>query len=316
MINVELREEITGILPKRIRKAFLEISGFSGISEIRLRTNCPVYLFRKGKEQMLRPDGTAAKSEKEAIWIMEGEIRECLDYISRFSLYAYEEELKSGFLTLPGGHRIGICGSTVTKEGRIQVVKHISSLNIRVAHSIQGCGKAVLPWLMEGDKLCSTLLFSEPGAGKTTMLRDLIRLLSDGEGVRGRTVGVVDTRSELAACYKGIPQHSVGKRTDVLDAGPRGAGMELLLRTMAPEVIAADEIGNEQDKEAVLSCMNCGCAILATAHGGSREELFARPFFGEMARYGVFERYVLLKGKGAGRETAIWDGKGKQLKEG
>ena len=316
MNEMTVMEEITGILPKRIRTAFSYIVNVQGVSEIRLRTNCPVYFLLNGQEKMLGEKGQAARREEEAVRVREGEIRECLDYISRFSLYAYGEEMKNGFLTIPGGHRIGLCGSAVAKDSEIQIVKHISSLNIRIAHSVPGCGHSLLPYLIEKDNLCSTLLFSPPGAGKTTFLRDLIRLLSDGEGCRGRNVGVVDSRSELAACYQGIPQHKIGQRTDVLDGSPRGAGVELLLRTMAPEVIAVDEIGNERDKDALLSCMNCGCSLLATAHGGSREELLNRPFFKELSRYRVFKRYVLIERKENIRRTVIWDETGHLLKEG
>ena len=159
-------------------------------------------------------------------------------------------------------------------------MKYISCINIRLAHQIPGCAAKVMPYIRRKDWVAHTLIISPPRCGKTTLLRDIIRQLSNGsQGFSGLTVGVVDERSELAGCYQGIPQNDLGMRTDVLDGCPKAEGMRMLIRSMSPAVVAVDELGKEEDYKAVETVIHCGCKLIATAHGNSMEDVLSQPFF-------------------------------------
>ncbi len=288
-------EEVTRILAVGLRR-ILEKSAidFAGMEEIRLRVDQPFMVVCGGKKNFVSDTGEFCPGE-EAHRVTLSEIGETVDYISSYSRYAFEEKIRQGFLTIQGGHRVGLCGRTVAEDGRVRTISPITFLNIRIARQIPGCGRRVAPLLWERGQLCDTLILSPPGLGKTTLLRDIIRLLSDGTGGQACMVGVVDERSELAACCQGIPQNDLGSRTDVLDGCPKAEGMMMLVRTMAPQVIAVDEVGSEEDCRAMEYVMNCGCRIIATAHASSLEELGLRPVFGRWLSERRFGRYVLIE---------------------
>ena len=191
----------------------------------------------------------------------------------------------------------------------MRTVRDLSSLNIRVAHEVKGCAKNVLPYLMDGETFLDTLLISPPGAGKTTLLRDLIRELScGGTWGAGKNVSVVDERSEIAACFGGVAQCDLGPRTDVMDGCPKSEGMLMMLRSMAPQVLAVDEAGGEGEILAMKYGMNCGCRILATVHGADVGDIMKRPAWRELAEEKVFSRYVVLSGvPGPGTIVGIYD---------
>ncbi len=256
------------------------------------------------------------KLHKNAYIILKNEIRETMEYISNFSLYAFEEEIKQGFITITGGHRVGIVGKAVLDDNKIKSIKHISFINIRLSHQIKGCGDKVLSYLLdEYDNCYHTLIISPPRCGKTTLLRDVIRQLSNGNGRRpGMTVGVVDERSEIGACYMGIPQNDLGIRTDVLDCCPKAKGMLMLIRSMSPSVIAVDEVGSGEDIDAIEYVMNCGCKLIATVHGNSIEDIKSKPILGKLVEERLFERYILLSNaKGVGHLEAIYDAHGNKI---
>ena len=242
--------------------------------------------------------------------VLQKDIREVMEFVSNYSMHAYENELRQGFITIEGGHRVGIAGQVLMDKGNVKNMKHISSINIRVSHEIKHCADKIMPYIVQNNRIFHTLIISPPKGGKTTLLRDLIRQISDGNA----NVGVVDERSELAGCYQGIPQNDVGVRTDVLDACPKKEGMLMLIRSMSPDVIAVDEIGGMDEVETVKYAMHCGVKMLATVHGESMDEIRKKPLFEQLVKEHCFERYVVLKtGKKVGEIAGIFDERGNVL---
>ena len=225
-----MNQDITGILnilSANIRNLCTRLGlKKSRLIEVRLRVNEPLILMYDNMEYMVTTDGRMKKSSevcKSGLYIVTiKDINETVEHIGKYSLYAYEDEVRQGFITIEGGHRVGIAGKVILENGRIKNLKHITFLNIRIAHEVKGCGSNIIPYIVKDNLVCHTLIISPPRCGKTTLLRDIVRQLSDGsEIIRGQSVGVVDERSEIAACFNGMPQNDVGMRTDILTAAQR-----------------------------------------------------------------------------------------------
>lgn len=310
------KEDLMKIFTSRIRILLSKLQiDFEQLQEIRLRIQSPLLILYQNREFYVNEDGSLGKDRKNAYIISKNEIKETIEYISNYSLYAYEEEIKQGFITIQGGHRIGLAGKIIMERDMIKSMKYISFINVRLSHQMKGCADQVLPYIMEDNKVKHTLIISPPRCGKTTLLRDMIRQLSNGtEYFNGVTVGVVDERSEIGACYMGVPQNELGVRTDILDCCPKAKGMLMLIRTMSPQVIAVDEIGSREDIEAIEYVMNCGCKLMATVHGSSIEDIRTKPLLRELIQERIFERYIILNNREkVGMVTEIFDSQGTPL---
>lgn len=219
------------------------------------------------------------------------EIIRLLENFSSNSIYAVQSEINNGFITIRGGHRVGIAGTSVIENSSVKNIKYISSLNIRIAREIKGCSYPVLDYILEDNDFLNTIIISPPGCGKTTILRDMIRCLSNGyKSFKGKYIGLVDERSEIAAMYKGIPQNDVGKRTDVMNSCAKHIGINMLIRSMSPQIIATDEIGGEKDEEAIYNAIYSGIELLFTAHGENLNDVSST-----FIKNKIFSNIIILK---------------------
>ncbi len=314
--NMEKRDEILQIFSVRLRHVLEEIPmDFEKLQEIRLRVNGPLLVIYGNREYFVTEDGRLSADKAGAYPVSRNEMQETMEYIGNYSLYAFEDEIRQGFITIQGGHRVGLAGKAVIEAAHVKNIKHISFLNIRLSHQVKGCADKVIPYITTSEGICHTLIISPPRCGKTTLLRDIIRQLSDGDSTRnGVTVGVVDERSEIGACYLGVPQNDLGIRTDILDCCPKADGMLMLVRSMSPAVIAVDEIGQREDVDAIEYVINCGCRLMATVHGSCIDDVKLKPVLGRLVKEKIFERYVILNNRGnAGNVTEIYDDRGTLL---
>lgn len=316
---MDKRDELIKIFSLNIRTILEKIKiDFGHVQEIRLRVQAPLMLIYENKEFYVSRDGKLSLNKELPYIVTKNELRETMEYISNYSLYAYEEELRQGFITIQGGHRVGLAGKVILEQNMVKSMKYISFINIRISHEIKGCANKIMPYVIKEKQMKHTLIISPPRCGKTTLLRDMVRQISNGtEYHSGMVVGVVDERSEIGACYMGIPQNDLGIRTDVLDCCPKAIGMLMLIRSMSPQVIAVDEIGSREDIEAIAYVINCGCKLIATVHGTSIEDIKNKPILGELLEENIFERFVILNNKlKVGDIDAIYDSKGNTLYKG
>lgn len=298
-------DSILQFFPERLRcdweKCGLE---FKKVQEIRLRVNQPVRIL-------------AGEERKLGMIYNERDMEDIFRYLCHDSVYAYEEERKQGYIMVDGGHRIGITGELVVMEPGVYIAKYIRYINIRLAHEHKNIADEIIRYLYDQDILIpiNTLIISPPGIGKTTLLRDTIRLLSNGTGeYKGCNVGVVDERGEIAGAYRGSALLDCGERTDVITGGDKQHGISILVRTFAPQVIAIDEIGGKRDAQAIFYAGVSGCSILATAHGNSLKDIGCKAELSELIQQEVFERFIILsKGADRKRYAQILDGKGREL---
>lgn len=310
-----LRSDILPALPKRLADAINRVdpAALELLEEIRLRADKPLMLQNYRGDLYIGEDGAASASSENALIVRQEDILRAVELMSENSIYAYQEEIRNGYITIRGGHRVGIAGRTVMEGASVKNIKDISGLNIRLSSQIPGCSSKVLKYLVHGDsEIYNTLVISPPQCGKTTILRDIARALSDGTtelNLKGMKVGVVDERSEIAACFRGVAQNNLGCRTDVLDGCPKSLGMAMMVRSMSPRVIITDEIGNEGDREAIMGVLNAGVKIIASAHGYNISELKSRQEVLRLMEDNVFERYVVLdSSRGPGTLTEVVDG--------
>lgn len=302
---METERAVLGLFPEQMRPVWQRVARDGGrLQEIRLRAQRPALIYTGTGEWYLERTGLLTRDAKKAYVTEKEELQQIVRHICRYSLYACEEELRKGYVSADGGLRVGVAGEVIVNPDQtVKNVRYISSINIRVAREVKGAALGLLPYLYKEKRLCNCLVISPPGCGKTTLLRDIVRLVSDGNAVaQGKTVGLVDERCEIAGCFQGIPQKDVGMRTDVLDNCPKAEGMMMLIRSMAPELVALDELGSAADVEALGQVQKCGCSVVATVHGASLEEMGKKPLFAGLFQNRVFDRFFVL-GK---REGKFW----------
>ena len=313
---MSVKSDVLNCLSVRLRIVLGAFDEGEEIYEIRLRAGQPLAVYTDSGECFVGEDSRKCAPAR-AYTVTVKDIRETLEYVSNYSMYAFEDEIKKGYITMNGGNRIGVCGRASTDGNNIRALRNISFINIRIAHQMKGCSDEIMKYIYtdRGNRVYSTLIVSPPGMGKTTLLRDIIRNLSDGFGEhQGMNVGIADERSEIAACNLGIPQNDVGIRSDVLDACPKSKAILMLTRSMSPKVIAVDEIGDEDDVKAICCGINCGIAIIATVHAESFDELSEKPAVSRLMNMNIFKRVIMLGGGGKpGIVDKIYDERGNIL---
>lgn len=280
MVN-RIKNEILKYFPLEMRNNILQ-NLTESVREVRMRVNRPILLKTVDSEIIVE------------CLVTKDSIKRVFESICSNSVYAFEEEISNGFITIQGGHRVGICGKPLYRNEKIYSIKDVSGLNFRIAREIKGVADRIIPQIKENDCFVSTLILSPPGLGKTTLLRDLVRQVSDA----GYSVSLVDERSEVAGCFLGIPQNDVGLRTDVMDAVYKPDGIRMMVRSMCPDFVATDEIGTDEDAEAIFYAVNCGTKILATAHGERIEDLYKSKKMKDILQNHIFEKMVVLSKSG------------------
>lgn len=293
-----IRQDILPFLPANVKILFgnLDERYYAGLEEIRLRSGKPLSL-RVGEEDFtLDWRGHPGLDLGRGYQVTAEDIQRTVASISDNSLYAFEEDIGRGFITIPGGHRVGLAGQTVLTGNQTRTMKHFSGVAFRVARQVRGCADGIVRFMAAREwPPANTLLISPPRSGKTTILRELARIVSEGwDRRRGCNVVIVDERSELAGSYKGQAQMDVGPRTDVLDSCTKAAGMIMAIRSLGPQVIITDEIGRREDVDAIRDCVNAGVSVVTSVHGRDLDELRKRPQIRELLESNAFMNIVVL----------------------
>jgi len=289
VINL-IAEEILNILPVNIKNLVSNVKGDGYIQEIRIKSDKPLILIFDREEFITDYIVTSV------------DIRNIMSKMMNYSLYAYDDEIRQGYITIKGGHRVGLCGSCILEGEKIKTINNISSLNIRVSKQVIGCSDKLIPYLINNGEIENTIIISPPKCGKTTMIRDMARNLSENF-----KVCIIDERSEIGGLSLGKSSLDLGIRTDILDNCPKAQGIMMAIRSMSPDIIICDEIGTFKDMESILTAICCGIKIVTTIHGKDENDLFERPVFKDILKNNAFKKGIILKGNEVGQVSYIYD---------
>lgn len=310
----KLSDEIINSLAMNLRDKVKRFKNTNlNIEEIRLRINKPLIINSNNKDYFYNTvTEDLDLSDKHAYIVDRSDVEQTFQLMCKYSIHSFMDDIKKGFITLKGGHRVGIVGKVIIEDGQVKNIKHVSSLNIRVCREILDCSDKVLGHIIKNsDEVNNTLIISPPQCGKTTLLRDIVRNLSNGNtkrGFKGIKVALIDERNEIAGAYLGVPQMDIGMRTDVIETCPKDIGIMMLLRAMSPNLIVTDEIGNEDEIKALYTALNGGVSLITTVHGDSIEDIQNRKELSKLLDKELFKKVIILSAKkGPGTVEKIYD---------
>ncbi|MCP3025717.1 stage III sporulation protein AA [Halobacillus sp. A5] len=277
-------KEIVRLFPEVYASLLKKYVRWDVIQEVRLRVGKPIEIIDSNGVKSITNTDISLK-----------DLSFVLNQVSQFSVYKFKEELREGYITIEGGHRIGLAGKANMQRNELDTLRNITFMNIRVAHAHIDSSKHILPYLFQEERWMNTLIIGPPHSGKTTVLRNISKWIGSNNSLRKASkVGIVDERSELAACLDGIPQMDVGARTDVMDSCPKAVGMMMMIRSMSPEVLIVDEIGGGEDAAAVKEAVHTGVQVICSVHGQNLSSVSKRRDVGHLIEEQVFDRFVLL----------------------
>lgn len=316
---MKLPDEIINSLSINLRKKINCLKNVNiDIEEIRLRTNKPLIVNGNLKDYFYNDkENCLDLNMKNAYIVTKEDIEDTFQIICKYSIHSFIDDIKKGFITLRGGHRIGIVGKVIVEKGQVKNIKHISSLNIRISREVKGCSKKILGHIIKNkNQINNTIIISPPQCGKTTLLRDIVRNLSDGNknyNFNGAKIALIDERNEIGGSYLGVSQLDVGIRTDILETCPKDLGIIMVLRSMSPDIIVTDEIGNENEIKALYTALNGGVSLITTVHGDSIEDVRNRKELKNLLDGDLFRKAIILSSqKGPGTVEKIYDLKEKR----
>lgn len=287
-----------------LSEIFEKYVNLNKVNEIRLRLNKRIVVYIAGKPYYLSYEGITNDQEK-AIIVSREMLYNIIKRATEHSLYAVNNQLKQGFITISGGVRIGICGEVVIENGVVQTIKNFSSINIRIAKEVKNCSLGILDILLQGG-FSNTLIISPPGCGKTTLIRDILWQMSE----RSYTYNILlaDERYEIANCFNGQPMLNVGEFTDVISGAEKGYAFECGIRSMSPDILVTDELATLKDIESIINIANSGIKLLCSVHAKDLEDLKTKPQFKMLIEQKIFKRFVVLsKTRGLGTIEGVFD---------
>lgn len=310
----EISGEVINSLSINLREMIKSISRDNiNIEEIRLRSLKPLIVNSNNKDYFYNTRLNKLDLNMDNPYIVsKDDIEQTFQIMCKYSIHSFIDDIKKGFITLRGGHRVGIVGKTIIEDGQVKNIKHISSLNIRISREVLGCSDKVLKHIIKGkDKINNTLIISPPQCGKTTLIRDIVRNISNGNEeflFSGMKVALIDERNEISGSYLGVPQMDVGIRTDIIETCPKDIGIMMLLRSMSPNVIVTDEIGNMDEIKALYTALNGGVSLITTVHGDSIDDIRNRKELSNLLDSELFKKVIILSSKkGPGTIEKIYD---------